>query len=84
MTKEIIAKRIQQLQQIAAKHGVEASIKPLSGQIYAHINGQSFRVKSEQHFEQECIALKNCQSPSPIDLTNRLARIEETFVNSLR
>ena len=74
---------IDRLRLIAKKHGVTASIRPLGGRLYANINGVSFEIKSREDFEKRCIELKNYQPPAPINLTERLARIENAFVKRI-
>lgn len=69
--------RIEKLQEIAKENEVTASIKTLGQNIFANINGQSFKVNGFASFAAKCKELKNYQAPAPIDLTSRLTRIEE-------
>jgi hypothetical protein len=75
--------RIEKLQSIANENGVTATIKKLGNNIFANINGQSFKVNGFASFQDKCIELKNYIAPAPIDLTSRLTRIEENFISSL-
>jgi len=74
---------IDRLRLIAKKHGVTASIRPLGGRLYANINGVSFVVHGAAQFTQKCRELKNYMPPAPINLTERLARIENAFVKRI-
>jgi hypothetical protein len=75
--------RIEKLQTIAKENGVTATIKTLGQNIFANINGQSFKVNGFASFEAKCKELKNYQAPAPIDLTQRLVKIEENTVRML-
>lgn len=77
----MIERRIERLKKIANDQGVTAYIKKLGGRIYANINGQSFSVHGYAQFKQMCRELKDYKPPKPIDLTNRLAKIEEAIKN---
>ena len=81
--KHILAQRIERLKEIANDQGVTASIKMLGGRIYANINGQSFVVHGEAQFKQMCRELKNYMPPEPINLTERLERIENAFIKRI-
>jgi len=74
---------IDRLRLVAKKHDVHASIRPLGGRLYGNINGVSFEIKSREDFEKRCIELKDYQPPAPINLTERLARIENAFVKRI-
>ncbi|WP_078548659.1 hypothetical protein [Litchfieldia alkalitelluris] len=75
--------RIEKLQTIANENGVKAAIKELGNNIFANINGVSFKVQGLGTFEAKCKELKNYQAPEPIDLTSRLTKIEENTVRML-
>ena len=75
----ILAHRVERLKKIANDHGVTASIKTIEGRIYANVNGQSFVVHGAAQFTKMCRELKNYVPPAPINLTERLARIENAF-----
>ena len=79
----ILAHRIERLKKIANEQGVTASIKTIGGRIYANVNGQSFVVHGDAQFTQMCRELKNYTPPAPINLTERLARIENTFIKRI-
>ena len=81
--KHILAHRIERLKKIANDHGVTASIKTIKGRIYANVNGQSFVVRGYAQFTQMCHELKNYTPPAPINLTERLERIENAFVKRI-
>lgn len=81
--KHILAHRIERLKEIANDQGVTASIKMLGGRIYANINGQSFVVHGYAQFTQMCRELKNYMPPEPINLTERLERIENAFIKRI-
>ena len=68
-----------QLQKIAEKHGVKTSIRKVFGEYYGHINGVSFRISDTRNFERKCAELKNYQPPAPINLTERLIKIEQAY-----
>jgi len=72
--------RINKLKEIANKNGVNASIRELNGSIFANINGQSFKVRGCASFNAKCRELKDYQAPEPIELTDRLAKIEEAAI----
>lgn len=74
---------IEQLKTIAEKNGVEASVKKLNGMIFANINGMSFKVKTYEEFADQCKALKSFIAPEPIELTSRLARIEDKYISAV-
>lgn len=75
--------RINRLKKIAEEHGVIPTIRQLGGRIYANINGQSFVVKGYTHFDEMCNELKCYTPPQPLNLTDRLAKIEDATVKSL-
>ena len=75
--------RIEKLYSIAEENGVKVSIKELGSNIFANINGQSFKVNGFASFQDKCKELKNYKAPSPIDLTSRLTKIENEFISSL-
>jgi hypothetical protein len=75
--------RIEKLQLIAEENGVTVVIKQLGENIFANINGQSFKVNGFASFQDKCKELKNYVAPAPIDLTSRLTKIEENFIGSL-
>lgn len=75
--------RIEKLQMIATENGVKASIKELGNNIFANINGQSFKVNGFASFQAKCKELKNYVAPAPIELTSRLTRIEENTLSLL-
>lgn len=75
--------RIEKLQAIANENGVKATIKELGSNIFANINGQSFKVNGFASFQAKCKELKNYVAPAPIDLTSRLQRIEEKTLSLL-
>lgn len=81
--KHILAQRIERLKEIANDQGVTASIKMLGGRIYANINGQSFVVHGYAQFKQMCRELKNYMPPEPINLMERLERIENAFIKRI-
>jgi len=72
--------RIEKLKTIANENGVNATIKELNGNIFASINGASFKVRGLASFSAKCRELKDYRAPEPIDLTERLAKIEETAI----
>lgn len=69
--------RIEKMQAIAQAIGVNASIKELGGELFANINGVSFKVRGLASFEAKCRELKSYQAPAPINLTDRLVKIEQ-------
>ncbi|MED3562301.1 hypothetical protein [Bacillus xiapuensis] len=75
--------RIEKLQSIANEIGVKVSIKQLGNNIFANINGQSFKVNGFASFQAKCRELKNYIAPAPIDLTSRQIRIEEKTLSLL-
>lgn len=75
--------RIEKLQTIANEVGVTVSIKTLGNNIFANINGQSFKVNGFASFQAKCIELKNYVAPAPINLTSRLSKIEEKTLSLL-
>jgi hypothetical protein len=75
--------RIEKLQSIANEVGVTASIRELGNNIFANINGQSFKVNGLASFQAKCVELKNYITPAPIDLTSRLSKIEEKTLSLL-
>jgi len=79
----MINNRIERLQQIASELNVNASIKSLGNNIYANINGQSFKVNSYEQFKNKCLELEDYEAPAPVDLTERLTRIEDNYLNNL-
>lgn len=79
----MINKRIEKLKQIAESVGVNVSIRSLGNNIFANINGCSFKVNSYDQFKSKCLELQNYVAPEPIDLTSRLAEIENNYLNSL-
>lgn len=83
MKKHILENRIERLKKIANDQGVTAYIKKLGGRIYANINGQSFVVHGYDQFMQMCRELKDYVPPAPINLTERLERIENAFIKRI-
>lgn len=83
MKKHILEQRIERLKKIANDQGVNAYIKKLGGRIYANINGQSFVVHGYAQFTQMCRELKDYVPPAPINLTERLERIENAFIKRI-
>lgn len=83
MMENLIERRIERLNNIAKEEGVKANIRKLGGRIYANINGQSFVVHGDQHFREMCKELKNYMPPEPINLTERLERIENAFIKRI-
>lgn len=81
--KQVKEKRIERLKKIANDQGVTASIKILGGRIYANINGQSFVVHGYDQFIKMCRELKDYVPPAPINLTERLERIENAFIKRI-
>lgn len=75
--------RIEKLQQIAKENGVAASIKELGGKIFANINGVSFQVNGFASFDAKCRELSGYVAPQPIDLTARLAKIENAAIERI-
>jgi hypothetical protein len=75
--------RIERMETIAKENGVAATIKTLGGNIFANINGVSFKVTGFASFEAKCKELKNYQAHAPIELTQRLIKIEENTVRML-
>ena len=75
--------RIEKLQTIAEENGVKVTIRELGNNIFANINGQSFKVRGLASFDAKCKELKNYVAPEPIDLTSRLTKIEEKTLSLL-
>lgn len=75
--------RIEKLEMIAKENGVKVSIKELGGNTFANINGSSFKVQGFASFAAKCKELKNYKAPAPINLTERLIKIEENTVKAL-
>ena len=75
--------RIEKLEMIAKENGVKASVKEVGGNIFASINGATFKVTGFASFQAKCRELKNYVAPKPVDLTARLTKIEENFISSL-
>lgn len=71
---------LNKLQEMASEKGIKASVKKLGGMILANINGQSFKVKSEEQFAEKLEELKDYEAPAPVDLTSRLERIEQATI----
>ena len=79
----MIKHRIKKLYQIAREHGIEnPSIRSLGGEIYANINGVSFKVRGYSSFNEMCISLKNYKQPEKIDITEKIEKIERATINS--
>lgn len=72
--------RIEKLNAIANEIGVKASVKEMGGNIYANVSGVTFKVRGFASFEAKCRELKDYQAPAPVELTSRLAKIEELAV----
>lgn len=75
--------RIERLESIANEVGVEVIIKQIGSDIFANINGQSFKVRGFASFQSKCKELKNYVAPYPIDLTSRLEAIERGALSLL-
>jgi hypothetical protein len=75
--------RIEQMKEIAKGLEVKATIKQLGSNIFANVNGVSFKVNGLATFEAKCKELKNYVAPAPVELTSRLERIERMTVSSL-
>lgn len=73
----MLKQRVKKLEEIAKDNGVNVTIRTLGNDIYAHINGISFKVRGYATFNAKCKELKNYTPPKPIDLTSRLTKIEE-------
>ena len=79
----ITTHRIERLKRIAADHGVNAKFQHWRGRLYCNLNGAfTFVVKGDQQFERKCIEAKN-NVPQRIDLTGKLAKIEEQAVKAM-
>jgi hypothetical protein len=75
--------RIEKMQAIAMENEVKASIKEVGGNIFASINGATFKVNGFASFQAKCKELKGYVAPKPVDLTARLTKLEEKFIRSL-
>jgi hypothetical protein len=75
--------RINKLKEIAMEAGVTANIKQVGGIIMASVNGVSFKVQGFATFAAKCNELKGYKKPEPIELTSRLAKIEELALQDI-
>lgn len=75
--------RIEKLEMIAKENGVKAALREVGGNIFASINGATFKVNGFASFQAKCKELKVYVAPKPVDLTARLTKIEENFISSL-
>lgn len=75
---------IDRLHKVAKAHGVNASIKKIGNELYGNINGVSFKIMCYRDFEKRCIELKNYELPELLNLTERIVKIEEAFIGSMK
>lgn len=75
--------RIEKLNSIAMENGVNATIRELTGSIFASINGCSFKVNGFASFAEKCKELKGYVAAQPIELTGRLTKIENATLRKL-
>jgi hypothetical protein len=76
--------RIEKLIEIARENGVTAIVRELSGNTFASINGQSFKVAGYASFNAKCKELKSYIAPHPIELTSRLSEIENAALGGMK
>lgn len=74
--------RIEKMMQIAKDNGVKAVVKEVGGNIFASINGQTVKVSGFASFDAKCRELKDYIAPAPINLTSKIARIEEAVLSN--
>lgn len=82
-----VERRIKRFKEIAERYGLkDTTVKYMEslGQYVASIKGNTFKIKNYKHFEERCKELKDYQPPQPINLTNRLIKIEEMALKTHR
>lgn len=68
--------RVGKLKQIAVDNGVTATIRELGQEIFASVGGVSFKVRGFASFDAKCKELRDYVAPAPIELTEKLEKIE--------